>query len=261
MKEKLLKKIILLDGDNTLWDTNEIFTKAQLKLLEGLENRNLDIDPEIEFKTLRNFDDVLIKKFKTPEYDFRVLALALYLFYNHWNKDDAIDEAIRVLKNDKKIRGKRIADKCYEAFKKEMKEHPPLFEGAKDALSILKKWNGALILLSEGNAGRIERIVNHHKIGKYFDLIFSGEKSLKKFNEAVKEGRKILRRKDPKTSKFDVIVIGDLLDKDILFGNRIGAITIHKPGGYKPHQKPTNKMEVPKYTAKDFSEIINILSN
>lgn len=253
--------VIIIDGDNTLWDTNAIFTEAQMNILEELKNEGLDIDPETEFHTLRSFDDMLVKKYRQYEYDFRVLALALYLFYNNWDQEKAIEGAFEAFERGIRIKGKGIARKCYNAFKKKMQKFPPLFNDVKKTLAFLKdKLGNVLILISEGDKDRIRRVIRHLNIGIYFDYVIGGTKSVKKYREAASKGLEIFHKRYPNILAPKTVVVGDLLDRDILLGNKIGAITVHKPGGYKPDQKPRNKMEYPNYKIKNIVEIIEIIT-
>ncbi|MGA2784694.1 MAG: HAD hydrolase-like protein [Candidatus Bathyarchaeia archaeon] len=56
------------------------------------------------------------------------------------------------------------------------------------------------------------------------------------------------------------VVVGDLLDRDIRIGNRIGAITVLRLGGYKPNQNPSDKMEKPDYVISEIPELLRIVA-
>lgn len=248
--------IIIIDGDNTLWDTNSVFTNAQIAILEKFKEYGLDINPIEEFKTLRKFDDMLIKKYNKYEYDFRALPYSLYIYYKKQiNEINAIDMAYDVFENQLIVDDKDVADDCYEVFKKEMLKIPHLFSNVTETLMKLKKKGYIIILSSEGKTERIYKILRKYNLNKIFDIISTGKKSIDLFRELINDGKKLLLSKDNE----HVIVIGDMLKREIFMGNSVGAITVYKPGGYKPNQKPTNPMETPDYEIKKIAELINVI--
>lgn len=252
--------IIIFDGDNTLWDTNAIFTDAQLAVLEELRNSGLDIDPKEEFNNLRLFDDMLIKKYQKYEYNFKVLSFALYLYYkNKSSKEEAIQIAYDIFKEGKKEDDLDVAEKCYEAFKNKLIQIPSLFPNVKKTLKYLKDIKCFLILLSEGKKERLLKIIDYHDLEQFFDHVSTERKSIEIFNKLISKYSEML--KYSRNCPRKVIVVGDMLEREILIGNIIGAITIYKPGGYKPNQKPKNKMETPNYKIIEISEIIDLIKN
>ena len=252
--------ILIVDGDNTLWDTNAVFENAQLNMLRNLVKENLNIDPETEFSRLREFDDILVKYYNKHEYDFSVLALSLYLFYKGLERDKAIQRACEAFEKKLDIEGMDFAIKCGNKFKEELRKFPPVFKDIKKTLETLKQHNCVIILSSEGDKERVRRIIKYYSMERYFDHILNGRKSVEQFKEARKIGKQIWHVRYPEDKKTPkIIVIGDLLDRDIQFGNLIGAITVYKPGGYKGQQTPRNENEKPNYEIKEMHEVIDIL--
>lgn len=247
--------IIIIDGDNTLWDTNSVFTDAQIAILEELKKCGLDINPLEEFDRLRKFDDMLIEKYNKYEYDFRVLIYSLYVYYkNQIDEINAINLAYDVYENPLISDNKDIAEKCYEVFKREMMKTPLLLSDVTETLMKLKKKGYIIILSSEGKTDRIYKILRCYKLEKLFDIISTDKKSIEIYRELIKDGKKILKNEDDEC----VIVVGDMLKREISMGNSIGAITVYKSGGYKSNQKPTNHMEKPDYEIKKITELVNV---
>jgi len=252
--------IIIFDGDNTLWDANAVFTEAQLAILEELRNYGLDIDPKKEFSNLRLFDNMLIKKYQKYEYNFRVLPFALYLYYkNKSSEKKAIQMAYDIFEEGRKEDGLDVADKCYESFKNKLTQTPSLFPNVIKTLKYLKDLNCFFILSSEGKKERVMKIIKHYNLEQFFNYISTEKKSIQTFQKLISKGSEMLTYS--MTCSRKVIVVGDMLEREILFGNIIGAITIYKPGGYKPNQKPKNKMEIPDYEIKEISEINDLIKN
>lgn len=252
--------IIIFDGDNTLWDANAVFTEAQLAILEELKNIGLDIDPNEEFKNLRLFDNMLIKKYQKYEYNFRVLPFALYLYYKKKTSEEkAIQMAYDIFEKGRKEDGLDVADKCYKSFKNKLQQIPSLFNNVIKTLKYIKDLKCYLILSSEGKKERLTKIINYYNLEQFFDHISTEKKSIETFKKLILKGSEML--KYSKTYLKKVIVVGDMLEREILIGNKIGAITIYKPGGYKPNQKAKNKMETPNYKITEISEIIDLIKN
>lgn len=252
--------ILIVDGDNTLWDSNAVFKNAQLTMLKNLNKINLNITPKAEFLRLREFDDILVKHFKKHEYNFSILALSLYLYFKGSKRDEAIQRACEAFDKELNVEGKDSATKCGVIFNEDLRKLPVLFKDVKKTLETLKQLDCVVILSSEGDKERVRRIIKYHSVEHYFDHIMNGRKSVKQFEEAKEIGMQIWSRKHPKDRRIPkVVVIGDLLDRDIQFGNLIGATTIYKPGGYKGYQRPANENETPNYEVKEMCEIINVL--
>ena len=260
MKDTLAPFVLVVDGDNTLWDTNAVFENAQFNMLRNLKKQNLNIDPVSEFSTLREFDDILVKHYNKHEYDFSILAFSLYLFFKGLERDEAIRRAREAFDNRLDVDGMDLAMECGNRFKKKLRDFPRLFEGAKRALQDLRRHGCVIILSSEGDKERVRRIIEHYSIESCFDFILNGEKSVGQFEKAKKLGIRIWRMRHPRVDTIpETIVIGDLLDRDIKFGNLIGAITIYKPGGYKGRQTPRSKDEIPAYEINEMHEVVNVL--
>ena len=182
------------------------------------------------------------------------------MFFKGEKRGEAISIACEAFENKRNIEGKDIAMKCCGTFKKDLKKFPPLFRGVKKALDLLKQYGCIIILSSEGDKERVRRIIKHYSIEEYFDHILYERKSVEQFKEAKNIGLSIWHSRHIGNETISkIMVIGDLLDRDIRFGNQIGAITVYKPGGYKNHQIARDKDERPDYEIKEICELIDIL--
>jgi len=249
--------IVIFDGDNTLWNTNAVFTEAQLGILEELRSFGFNIVPKDEFDKLRLIDDMLIKKYKKHEYNFRVLCFALYLVYkNKLSEEEAMQMAYDIFDKNIKYEDLDLAEKCYDVFKNKLKQIPSLFNNVKKTLKYLNDLKCVLILSSEGKKDRIMKILDEYDMEQFFVHVSTEEKSIETFKKIISKMSKYQG-----TCSKKVFVVGDILEREIFIGNKIGAITIYKPSYYKPNQKPKNKMEIPHYKIKELSEIKNIIKS
>jgi len=249
-------RLLIYDGDDTLWGTSDIFYYAQIQALTEINEIVKNIVPENEFRTLQKFDDRLIQLNKKPEYDFTQLFISLLL---HYENRDPINQAISksrdLLKRDTVDLTKDRAAKINDNFVKNLLKIPDLYSGTINTLKTSKEWGYYIILISEGNEKRINKILTHYDLEDYFEKIYLFRKDTQKYLDIIDE----LAFQNTE-EQMKIVVIGDLLDRDIFFGNQIGATTIYKPGGYKPNQKPQNEHEKPDYTINQISDCIPILN-
>ncbi|MHA1409300.1 MAG: HAD family hydrolase [Candidatus Odinarchaeia archaeon] len=241
--------VIIFDGDNTLWGTNKVFTDAQVGSLKDIKELGFDINPFYEFKKLREIDDEFIKIYKKHEYDFTLLFLSLIIHY----KDEqlikkAIKKSIELYNADNKNKDLLNAKKIAYKFVKNVNKLPVLYDGTLETLEYMKKIKFKNIFLSEGNQDRINKIFNKYDLIKYFDEIYFIKKN-PEFYYNIKN----------KYQDYKIFTVGDLLDRDVYYGNLIGAISIYFNSDYKPNQNPSNKYESPNYEIQKINEIIPII--
>src|SRR5262249_2139255 len=85
-------RLVIFDGDNTLWDTNEIFESAPKEMLGGLRAAGFPADLDRDFALLRRIDDRLISDFGgNHRYDIKYLA---YSLVKHFRGDSDARDAI-----------------------------------------------------------------------------------------------------------------------------------------------------------------------
>lgn len=252
--------IIIFDGDNTLWDSNKVFKNAQLNLLYSLKKAGLRIRPNKELGGLREIDDLLVKYIQEYEYDFRILAQSLFLIFSgiERDKENAIRTAISMVKNGSISKASLDA---YKIFIKEKGEVPPLFNSVKSTLNKVKTTgNYILMLKSEGEQKRIAKILNSTSLRNLFDKVIIDKKNKKTYERAKSIGISIWKKKLGKMGITPlIIVVGDILSRDIYFGNEVNAITIYKPGGYKGTETPKSKKETPNFTIRQLQELPSLI--
>ena len=108
--------------------------------------------------------------------------------------------------------------------------------------------------MSEGKEERINKILDYYHLRGYFKHTYMFRKDSVLFRQIILE---LVNTFSITTD--EIIVVGDLLDRDIYHGNLVSATTIHKPGGYKPNQEPQNEYEIPNYVISKISDLISII--
>lgn len=250
-------RLVIFDGDNTLWDTNEVFANAQRRMLEGLRVAGFQADPDRDFRLLRELDDILIAHFRTHRYEPRYLAYALI---RHARAGaDALDEAALAGFDAESEELKRIAIELGERLKEDVQAIPRMFPGTTEALNAIRlKGSNVLVLYSDASPRRLDAISSHYNMPALFDLVVQGDKSDDGWARVLESGRREIFERFGEV-ECRVYVVGDLLTYDIRPANRLGAVTIYKPGGYRGTEIPRDSAERPAFTVQSLAEVIDIV--
>ena len=261
-----MKTVIVFDADNTLWDTNAVFRDAQLALLGELAKAKLITLPDSQLDTLRIVDQGLVSKLGYAEYDFRLLAVALVLFYSQkMTIEDAVQAALVYSPQTINLNMVKIIDKAFQAFKAGMKGIPDFYPDTLSVLSTLRAFSIeenslAMIMFTEGSNLRLEQILEFHDIRgqKLFDEIVIAPKSKESFEKVKQVGVHLLHT-NKKAEEDTFILVGDSLHRDIKLGNQTGFVTIYKPSAFKGVEIPNALDEQPDYVIKSLKELFPIL--
>ncbi len=92
------------------------------------------------------------------------------------------------------------------------------------------------------------------KVSEYFDDIIICKEPDKKF-DAFKD----LAKKYPIDGTKNIFIIGDRIDREIMFGNMLGMVTIRYDFGKYKNLKPEIDTQIPHYTINSLMEISKIL--
>ena len=131
--------VLIFDADNTIWDTDAVFRKAQLALLKVFAKANLIARPNLELKVLRDLDMALAKRLGHAEYDFKLLAAALAYYYSQKSTIlDAVDVACVHPDLISNLELTEIIEEAYKVFQKELKRVPPFYPETIPVLSAIR---------------------------------------------------------------------------------------------------------------------------
>jgi putative hydrolase of the HAD superfamily len=261
----MMNAAIVFDADNTLWDTNAVFTEAQLELLRVFEKEGLLESSEEELSNLRQIDHHLIGRSGNFEYDFVTLAHALAHYYGeeHVTTEQAVNRASR--KGQEIPTGTQdLIVRSMEAFDKALKLTPHLDEHAVEVLNALRHSTSpdlqiVLCMFSDGKPDRLKRILKaHHLDANIFDEIVIDRKSAASF-AALKHSvqRRFSRVAEQLPMLF--LMVGDSLQRDIAFANQAGFTTVYKPADFLGTETPANHNEEPDFRIDSLAELIPLL--
>jgi putative hydrolase of the HAD superfamily len=263
MSEGPLNLVIVFDADNTLWDTDSVFSNAQLDLLRVLANAGLIREETAEFDTLRLVDQELIRKLGRFEYDFSALCAAMVHYYSGAsNVQQAVDRAVNESQPDPAFSD--LIMSAHSAFEAGLQKIPLLFSDTERVLLAIHEYRSihdaiAVLIFSDGMSERLERILEAHEIRsrRFFDEIIMGRKTLEAFNTTKLTALKYLPQTN--TAKTRFLMVGDSLQRDIKLANQAGYITVYKPGGFLGREKPKQPDEEPTFTIQNLAGLIPVL--
>jgi FMN phosphatase YigB (HAD superfamily) len=144
-----------------------------------------------------------------------------------------------------------LAEKATEMHDEILQNTPAtLFDNVKDVLQTLKNRKVKMVLLTEGNKIMQEKTLATHDLQKFFDnIVICTEKNEYCFLEIKNQW-----------NNATIYVIRDGIERDIEPGNRIGAITIWKPGKFNP-VIPGKGLKKPDFVVKDIKNVLSIVKN
>jgi putative hydrolase of the HAD superfamily len=251
----LLQGVYIIDADNTLWDTNAVFLKAQLEMIRTLRQYGCGLEPEAALQAMRALDLQIAFALDNFEYDFSRLACALLLV----ERGLAEAEAVQLV-----CAGHPPADEWNTALRAshDFYEHvnthcPPLFAGVTETLTALRAGSNTLVLHSEGLRDRVQQTLAAHALEPFFDCVVLERKSRDSFRRARLTGEKLYRSNTGRDPEY-CVVVGDSPKRDIRFGNLIGATTVLKPGGWLGVEIPDDPLLTPHFTIENFFELLEL---
>lgn len=262
--------ILVIDGDNTLWDTNGVFENAQHWLLRSLRRARPRYPTTLSFEQLRKVDDLLIRESGRQEYDFQLLVLALMFLQKGMTETDAVSFALSELRGHPNSADAKLAAKISQVFRLKLQEIPSLLPSVnrslKKLLRVKTRYKGwlALILLSEGDETRIRPTLEYH-FGKseIFDVLKTVKrKSVDSLRDVQIQGSKVLESESGCSQiQGQLVVVGDSIESDIVPGNLVGAITIYIPGGYRGVEAFARDERRPQRVLTSFSQLPGIVGS
>lgn len=216
--------LVLLDADNTLWDTDGVFAAAQLNLLISIEAAlGLNGPTEERLSFVRAFDQELAEQHHLGlRYPPRLLVDALVYGVRGHSTQNAARRAWG--QAGQSGLEPEIVEEIESHYLSELAKQPSLLKGVASGLHRLASFGATLVVLTEGSRKRIKRSIDYHNLGAYIDRVLEAPKTLRTFE----------RVKAIASPSHSLYMIGDQLTRDIQPANQAGAKTIYIPGKFQP---------------------------
>ena len=212
---------IVLDADNTLWDTDRLFAEAQTAMLNNICSY-MGIAPKLDntLKFVREIDQSIAASHPAGlKYPPELLASRL------------IKAVLKISgRSEKSLKNKRILmKKLAVAYLSKIREVPKLRTGVQEGLRNLRKLRARAVVCSEGVNESLLRNLNELGVLGYIEKVVVTPKSPEVF--------KSLADKFNPNRKLQLCV-GDQLDRDIRNAKRAGYKTVYFPGNFRPNWLP-----------------------
>jgi len=216
--------LVFVDADNTLWDTDGLFARAQLALLLAVEEASKKLGPvEGRLVYVRSFDQAIAEHHHLGlRYPPRLLVNAIALSLQGFSQEEAIRRAWS--DGSKSGLATDAVVQIEQTFFDMIAARPDLLEGVHAGLQNLKLAGATTVVLTEGSRKRVTRTIEQHGLDVYINRVF----------EAPKTSRMFERVKGLAKGGQTIYMIGDQFTRDIQPANEAGLKTIYIPGAFQP---------------------------
>jgi putative hydrolase of the HAD superfamily len=240
-----LKRSFFTDADNTLWDTNDVYARAQLAMLYDVEELTCKVvhaDSHEALAFVRNIDQKIAKEHAEHlRYPPALLAKAIALALRGIDAANAATEVLQI--EDIEPTFSSVALRFIER----LKEVPRLREGVRKGLTEAARIGAQAIVLTEGARDKCLHALNWHGLEGAVKDVISLAKTTDAFS-AIAEQKGAVRP----------IMIGDQLDRDILFSAQAGFETFYFPSEFIPSWLDSIVV-LPDHQISSFEEVIPFL--
>ncbi len=234
---------LFTDADNTLWDTDAVYARAQLALLASF--RQQFGVPSAETNDLglpfvRRIDQFIAARH--PEglrFPPELLGAALHRVL----RGEALDGLdLQALTRDDVSPFASFIDE----YRSDLGERPALRPGVAAGLCALAQSGVETTVVTEGGRERCLAILELHGLSAYVQNCLSFKKNTDAYRSLSR--------------KFGLgLMVGDQIDRDILYSAQAGFRTCYFPGGFVPSW--TKNLDVrPDHRIADYSEVVPLVT-
>jgi putative hydrolase of the HAD superfamily len=241
---------VFIDADNTLWDTDAVFAKAQLALLRFVEEEIGIFYPGADrLAFLRRIDQTLAKNHHAGlRYPPRLLAQGIARALRGLPPDRAARLALKAMRARLDIPGMAAAV-AEEGFFAAIRDLPDLRPGVREGLAAIHAKGCPVLVISEGVRARVSLTAEAHELDRFIDRIIVAPKLPDLY-------RRVLRLTGMPSRAF---MIGDQLDRDIVPAKAAGLQTIYFPGNFNPSWQLDEGQARPDHKVSAFDEAARIV--
>lgn len=243
--------LLLIDADNTLWDTNSVYAEAQLELLESIEikvGHQAAHSEKLAF--VREIDQLIASQHHLGlRYPPRLLIRAIEFALGGATPADSARRAWSQASLKGCLNEAETAE-LENAFAKALNSVPRLRRGVRNGLAFLRRSRYRMVMLTEGSLARVTAIADELSIKSFFERVL----------EAKKQPSTLKRIRTALGSPQLVIMIGDQFDRDIKPALQAGFKTVYFPGAFKPRWEMQPRTSDPDFVIDSFAAIAKAVS-
>lgn len=226
--------ILFTDADNTLWNTDRIYAKAQLSLLRDIEAHfNTTLVSRHRLAFVRSLDQSIAANHESGLRYPPILLIQALAEKGHLAKSDTSNPQTA-----------DAVEQMEQTFSQVLSMSVPgLRRGVRSGLKELFQHDVEVIIVTEGSERRCRQNLQTFRLDPYVSNIRSGPKSPSLFAD--------LANLYSDRRKF---FVGDQLDVDIALAHAAGFETIYYPSKFRP--KWVRSLEtIADHTIRTFSEV------
>lgn len=239
--------IVFTDGDNTLWDTNDLYLRAQEDLLRRIECEVGQIVPASDrIGWLRQIDQKIAQKHP------RGLAYPVNLLIRRV-ANELCGRELRDGDNSAQMGDPLLSngaiEEISEAYEQTRNAVPTPRPGVKEGLADLANSGVEFVVVTEREKKKTVCILHQLQLRMFVSKVFQINKRIETFT-------RIKRLSWASRTKW---MVGDQLSKDIEPAKRAGFYTIWYPGGFSPFWEAQELQRFADHKIEEFTEIKQIL--
>lgn len=239
--------VVLVDADNTLWDTDAVFREAQLLVLARVEvamGRTCATADRLAF--IRSYDQALAQN---HHLHLRYPAQLLVRSVEAGLAGIAPEVAARDIVAGRTLTSGPLVPAHVEAIVSDYMQAltctPRLLSGVDEGIRAAKDAGLRLFVMTEGRIKKQKRILELHGLLGSFEGVWEMTKERSQFDRIV--GRFAGSR---------VVVIGDQPDRDIVPAKAAGCLTVLVPSRFEPSWQTASDWSVVDHVATDFLDAV-----
>jgi len=239
--------VVLVDADNTLWDTDAVFREAQLLVLSRVEmaaGKTCAAVDRLGF--VRSYDQALAEKHHLHlRYPAQLLIRSVEAGLAGITPEIASRDAIAGRPLSIIPLDQTVVDAILSDYMNALARTPQLLNGVAEGVRAAKTAGLRLFVMTEGRIEKQKRILELHGLLGSFEGVWEMTKERSQFDRMV--------------SRFAgsrVIVVGDQLDRDIVPAKAAGCSTVLVPSRFVPAWQSTNTQGVADHIAADFIDAV-----
>jgi len=212
---------VVLDADNTLWDTDRLFAEAQLAMLNDICSE-IGVAPKVDesLKFVRDIDQSIAASHPAHlKYPPELLA-------------DALIKALLKISGrpEEPLKNKQaLMKKSTEDYLSKIHEVPRLRTGVREGLRDLRRLHARAVICSEGVNESLLRNLNELGVMGYVEKVVVAPKSPEVFRQLSDEFNPYRKLQ---------LCVGDQLDRDIQNAKSAVYKTVYFPGNFRPNWLP-----------------------
>jgi putative hydrolase of the HAD superfamily len=235
--------VVLVDADNTLWDTDAVFREAQLLLLARVEERTGASCRAVDrLAFVRSYDQALAQNHHLHlRYPPQLLVKSVEAGFAGAAPAAAAREAISGRMPAVSPLDRAGVDAIVSDYVQALSLAPQLLPTVAEGVRVAKDAGLRLYVMTEGRIDKQKRILELHGLLASFEGVWELTKERSQFDRVV--------------SRFEgsrVVVVGDQPDRDIVPARAAGCSTVLVPSRFKPSWQASIDQDAADHVATDF---------